>query len=170
MWVNRSGLQVRSAYVLVAGTVLVGAVVLLSSSGSALANLSRPCPAASFVNRVLGQHGTTPVRKVDKGQVTCTYPGTGDPRFGPDTRTAVTFESSTPAEFARIEHVAMTYSTGVVKVKGLGQAAWRTNATLYVLAGQEQISVSAGALAIRAPTVVVGRIEALARALIAASL
>lgn len=65
-----------------------------------------------------------------------------------------------------MEKIAITYTQGVIKVKGLGQAAWATNAGIHVLNGHEEIAVEAPWLAASHPSSAFARIEALVRALL----
>ena len=67
--------------------------------------------------------------------------------------------------FAQVEKIEITYTHGITKLKGFGEAAWRTNADVHVLDGHEEIDVGAPWLAAMSPSNAITRIEALVRAL-----
>jgi hypothetical protein len=126
-----------------ASTATVVALVAVSGVGAsaiaALPPVSKPCPKAATINRILGQHARPPVKRgtLRFGE-TCTYPGTAPISAG---LTTITFQTVTPSEFASVERIAIASTPGVTKLKGLGQAAWATNAGLHVLDGREEIDV-----------------------------
>ena len=134
---------------------MVVAAVLVAASHAATPPTSRACPSASVVNAALGQHDGAPVVTKTASSKTCTYPGKS--RI-PSTR--ITFQVDTASQFAIDEKAAGRFGTKIVKLHGLGRAAWTTGSGgLYVFDGHEQIKI----LALLTPT---AKLEALARKLL----
>jgi hypothetical protein len=92
---------------------------------------------------------------------TCTYPGSG---IG---STKITFQVDSAAAFAAGEKSAGGFGAMIIKVKGLGKAAWTTGSgDLSVFDGHEQIKILALALGVRSPSTATAKVEALARRLV----
>jgi hypothetical protein len=157
---RRTFIGILSAVTLAAGLAVTA---LASTTAAAPPPVSRPCPGASVVNLILGQHARAPVKSKVQGGESCTYPGTAPSSAA---LTTITFQTVTASEFASVEKVAIMYTHGVIKMKGLGQAAWATNAGIHVLDGHEEIAVEAPWLAALHPSSAFARIEALVRALL----
>jgi len=125
----------------------------LSATAAASSPSSRTCPSASEVNTDLGVHVKAPTSKTTTYSKTCSYGGSVVP-------TMVTFQVDTAASFAAGEN-AVEKAEGVVKIKGLGQAAWATKAggSLYVYDNGQTVKI----ISILVPT---AKLEVLARKLI----
>jgi hypothetical protein len=152
--------------------VLLVAVVALGSSlsvlvGSAAAVTSptaRACPSAAIVSAALGEHAKTPVSTKTPYSKTCSYPGTAS-KSGFWTK--ITFQEDTASGFATDEKAAGSFGAKIVKLKGIGQAAWTTGGgDLYVYDGHEQIKILALSLGISSPSTATAKVEALARKLL----
>lgn len=147
------GLCVRVATAVIGACA--AAAVMVASPGAATPPTSRACPSAAVVNAALGQHGGAPVATKTQYSKTCTYPGKSKV-FS----TKITFQVDTASQFAVDEKAAGKFGAKIVKVHGLGQAAWTTNGgDLYIFDGHEQIKI----LALLTPT---ARLEVLARKLL----
>ena len=146
-----SGISRRARVVIAAIGVAVAAAVLVASS-AATSPTSRACPSASVVNAALGQKGGAPVSTKTAYSKKCTYPGGVLP-------TSITFQVDTAATFAVSEKAVS--ALGIVKVRGLGQAAWATKAggSLYVFYGGTTIKILA-------PLTATTKLEVLARKLL----
>ena len=145
---SASGRRMRAA-LMVIGSMLSAIVVV----PSAVAGFHAPksCPSASVVNKALDQNNKAPVStKTAYGKV-CTYHGRGI------LPTTITFQQDTKTSFLAGEKGSAAAGS-IVKVKGLGQAAWttKTGGFLYVFDGGESIKI----LSPLTPSV---RLEALAR-------
>ena len=113
---------------LATSSATIGAVALATVFALSLATdaalgaspISTFCPSASVVNTVLGQKNKAPVSTVEPFGKTCTYHGSGA------VSTTIAFQKDTAASFADGEKAAAIL--GIVKVPGLGQAAWATKA------------------------------------------
>ena len=126
-----------------ASSATIGAVALATVFALSLATdaalgaspISTFCPSASVVNTVLGQKNKAPVSTVEPFGKTCTYHGSGA------VSTTIAFQKDTAASFADGEKAAAIL--GIVKVPGLGQAAWATKAggSLYILDEGESIKI-----------------------------
>lgn len=131
------------------------AAAVLSASASAASPTSRTCPSASVVNAALGLHAGAPVATHAEYSKTCTYSGGIVPP-------RITFQVDTASTFAAGEKAAASALPGsVVKVNGLGQAAWTTKSggSLYVFDNGTTIKI----LSLLTPT---PKLEALARKLL----
>ena len=138
-----------------AGAVLVAAAVAAQSPAA------RACPSAAVVTKALGMKAGAPVATTTEYSKTCTYPGGG---VG---STKITFQADTAASFAAGENAAGRFGSKIIKVHGLGQAAWTTGlGDIYVFDGQETIKVLALSLEVRSPTTATAKVEALARQLL----
>ena len=92
---------------------------------------------------------------------TCTYSGGG---IG---STKITFEMDTLATFTAGEKAAGSLGAKIVKVHGLGVAAWTAGlGDIYVFDGHEQIKILALSLEIHSPSTATAKVEALARKLL----
>jgi hypothetical protein len=136
-------------------TVVIGAsavaAVLVASSTAATPPTSRACPSASIVNAALGQRDVAPVVTKTAYSKTCTYLGESK-IFSP----RITFQVGSASHFAIDERSAGRYGTKIVKLPGLGNAAWTTGSgDLYVFDRLKQIKI----LALMTPT---AKLEALA--------
>jgi hypothetical protein len=139
----------------------VAATVLVASAAAATSPTARACPSASTVKAVLGVAAGAPVVTKTQFSKTCTYPGGG---IG---STKITFQVDTAASFAASEKAAGTFGTKIIKVHGLGQAAWTTGlGSLYVFDGHETIKILALSLEVRSPSTATKKVEALARKLL----
>jgi hypothetical protein len=140
----------------------VAAAVLVASSSAATSPTARACPSASFVSKALGLHVGAPVATVHRPySKTCTYPGGGI------VSTKITFQVDTASSFAAGEKAAGTYGAKIIKVHGLGQAAWTTGlGDIYVFDGHETIKILALSLGVRSPSTATAKVEALARKLL----
>lgn len=135
--------------------VLAFAAAVLAPSAAAISPTSRACPSASVVNAALGQKGKTPTVSKTQYSKTCTYPGG-------ILATKVTFQVDTSATFAASENAAASALRGsIVKVSGLGQAAWATKSggSLYVFDDGTTIKILA-------PLTATAKLEVLARKLL----
>jgi hypothetical protein len=73
----------------------------------------------------------------------------------------------TASTFAAGERAAGRFGTKIIKVHGLGQAAWTTGlGDIYVFDGHETIKILALSLAVRSPSTATAKVEALARKLL----
>jgi len=136
--------------VTVAMGLVLSALVLAPASVAAF-HVPKSCPSASVVNKALGQSNKAPVSTKTPYGMVCTYHGRGI------LPTKITFQKDTAATFAAGEKAAA--ATGpVVKVHGLGQAAWTTTSGgfLYVYDGGESLKILS-------PLTTTTRLEALAR-------
>jgi hypothetical protein len=139
----------------------VAAAVLVASSAAATSPTARACPSASIVNAALGEHNKAPVVSKTQYSKTCTYPGGG---IG---STKITFQVDTAKSFAASEKAAGSFGGKVIKVHGLGQAAWTTGlGSLYVFDGHETIKILALSLAVSSPSTATAKVEALAKKLL----
>jgi hypothetical protein len=151
LWVfeaSPTGRRMRAALVVI-GLVL-SAIVYVSSAVAGF-QVPKSCPSASVVNKALGQSNKAPVSTKTPYGMVCTYHGRGI------VPTKITFQKDTLATFAAGERAAAAAGS-VVKVKGLGQAAWttKTGGFLYVYDGGESIKILS-------PLTTSARLEALAR-------
>ena len=134
----------------VAVGVALSALALASPSAAAI---STSCPKASVVNAALGQKGKGPLTTTTPYSKTCTYPGSGI------VPTKITFQKDTAATFAAGEKAASVL--GIVKLKGLGQAAWAPKAGggIYVFEGGETVKILS-------PLTSIAKLEVLVRKLL----
>lgn len=141
--------------------VSVAAMVLVASSAAATSPTARACPSATMVTKALGEPVGAPVASETQYSKTCTYPGGG---IG---STKITFQVDTAATFAAGEKAAGRYGAKIIKVHGLGQAAWTTGlGDIYVFDGHETIKVLALSLGVRSASTATSKVEALARDLL----
>jgi len=141
--------------------VYAAATVLVASAAAATSPTARACPSASTVKSVLGVPAGTPVVTKTPFSKTCTYPGGGI--FS----TKITFQVDTAKSFAASEKAAGTLGAKIIKVHGLGQAAWTTGlGSVYVFDGHETIKILALSLGVRSPSTATAKVEALARKLL----
>jgi len=136
--------------------VCVGAAALGASYAAASSPTSRACPSASLVNAALGHKGKAPVATKTAYSKTCTYSG------GSIIPTTITFQVDTSSTFAAGEKAAAAaLPNSVVKLSGLGQAAWatKTGGSLYVFDAGTTIKI----LSLLTAT---SKLEALARKLL----
>ena len=141
--------------------VCVAATVLVASAAAATSPTARACPSASTVKAVLGVAAGAPVVTKTQFSKTCTYPGGG---IG---STKITFQVDTAASFAASEKAAGAFGTKIIKVHGLGQAAWTTGlGSVYVFDGHETIKILALSLEVRSPSTATAKVEALAHKLL----
>ena len=149
----------RFATRLFGACVVVG--VLVASAAAATAPTARACPSAQVVKKALGQPAGAPVVTKTPFSKTCTYPGGG---VG---STKITFQMDTLASFTAGEKAAGAFGAKIVKVHGLGVAAWTAGVgDIYVFDGHEQIKVLALSLEARSPSTATAKVEALARKLL----
>lgn len=136
----------------VAAVVL--ALTLTTTVGAAVAPTKTTCPAASVVNAALGQHDKAPIAQTSLYAKICTYKGTSI------VPTKIQFQVDTASTFASGEKAAAGAAGAVVKVHGLGKAAWATKSGgfLAVFLGSESIRITA-------PLVPLSKLEKLARKL-----
>jgi hypothetical protein len=134
-------------------SVLVG-LTYVAGAAAALPPAKTKCPAASVVNAALGQHFKAPTSQTSAYAKICIYKGTGI------IPTRIQFQVDTAATFAAGEKAAAA-SGEVVKVKGLGKAAFSTKVGgfLAVFLGSESIRITS-------PLVPLAKLEKLARKLI----
>jgi hypothetical protein len=126
-----------------------------SAAQAATSPTKTPCPAASLVGSELAVSVKAPTSTVYATYAkTCSYAGTKG-----QIPIRVEFQADTPSTFATSEK-AVT-GVGVVKIKGLGQAAWTTKVggAVYVYSNGKTIKVIA-------PLIALPRLEALARKLL----
>jgi hypothetical protein len=166
--VSRSSKIVKPAQAIVLGLLSALALTASSAAASPVQKPSAPlsaagitatvnawpppaCPSASVVNAALGQKNKAPVSAATAYSKTCTYKGGGI------VPTRITFQRDTTATFAAGEKAAAAVAP-VVKISGLGRAAWapKGGGGLYVLKG----SVS---LKIVSPLTTIAKLETLAR-------
>lgn len=137
------------------------AAVLVSSAVAVTAPTARACPSATLVKSVLGQPAGAPVVTKTAVSKTCTYPGGG---VG---STKITFQMATLATFTAGEKGAGKFGAKIVKVHGLGVAAWTAGVgDIYVFDGHEEIEVLALSLEAHSPSTATAKVEALARKLL----
>jgi hypothetical protein len=149
-----TGIVARPRVSIAALAACVAAAVLVASA-SATSPSSRACPTAPVVDATLGLHAGAPVATRAEYSKTCTYAGGILP-------TRIIFQVDTASTFAAGEKAAASALPGsVVKVNGLGQAAWTTKSggSLYVFDNGTTIKI----LALLTPT---PKLEALARKLL----
>jgi hypothetical protein len=114
------------------------------------------CPSASLVGSELGVSVKAPTSMIYATYAkTCSYAGTTG-----QIPIRVEFQVDTPSTFAASEN-AVT-GIGIVKIKGLGQAAWTTKVggAVYVYSNGETVKVVA------TPLIALPKLEALARKLL----
>jgi hypothetical protein len=142
-------------------SVCLAATVFVASAAAATSPTARACPSASTVKSVLGVAAGAPVVTKTQFSKTCTYPGGG---IG---STKITFQVDTAASFAASEKAAGTFGAKIIKVHGLGQAAWTTGlGSVYVFDGHETIKILALSLEVHSPSTATAKVEALARKLL----
>ncbi|HEY5057553.1 MAG TPA: hypothetical protein VII51_00930 [Gaiellaceae bacterium] len=117
------------------------AALLLAAPAGATSNappVPKTCPSAAAVDAALGQKNKAPVVTRTPYARICTYKGTGI------IPTKVEFQEDTASTFAVSEKAAAA-AVAVVKVKGLGKAAWSTKVpgSLYVFTGTYTIKLIA---------------------------
>ena len=135
--------------------------VLAASSAAVTSPTARACPSVTVVNATLGTHSGAPVVTKTQYSKTCTYSGGG---IG---STKITFEMDTLATFTAGEKAAGSLGAKIVKVHGLGVAAWTAGlGDIYVFDGHEQIKILALSLEIHSPSTATAKVEALARKLL----
>lgn len=143
------------------GVCVALAAVQTASVAAATAPTARACPSAQVVKKALGQPAGAPVVTKTPFSKTCTYPGGG---IG---STKITFQLDTLASFLAGEKAAGAFGAKIVKVHGLGVAAWTAGVgDIYVFDGHEQIKVLALSLEARSPSTATAKVEALARKLL----
>jgi hypothetical protein len=141
--------------------VCVAAGVLVASAAAVTSPTARACPSATVVNATLGTHSGAPVVTKTQYSKTCTYPGGG---IG---STKITFQMDTLATFTAGEKGAGRFGAKIVKVHGLGVAAWTAGVgEIYVFDGHETIEILALSLEVRSPSTATAKVEALARKLL----
>jgi hypothetical protein len=120
-----------------------GSLALAVTPALAIPSLPKTCPSAVLASSALKLHLPTAVALSGPTFFNCTY------GFGSANRVAPTivYTIQSPAAFAAAEKTAI--SLGAVKVKKLGNAAYREPNDLYVLNGPVQIEVKATAPATR---------------------
>ena len=118
--------------------VSVAAMVVVGSSAAATSPTSRACPSATVVGKALGERVGAPVATLHPSySKTCTYPGGG---IG---STKITFQVDTALTFAASEKAAGMFGAKIIKVHGLGQAAWTTGlGDIYVFAATRRSKCS----------------------------
>ena len=145
-----------------AGICIAAAVCAASAKGGAPSPTSRACPAASVVNAALGQHDGSPVATKTAYSKTCTYPGSSKL-----SSVSITFQEDSASQFATDENAVAKTGLKIVKIHGLGQAAWTTGSgDLYLYDGREQIKIHALVVGITSPSTATAKVEALARKLL----
>jgi hypothetical protein len=142
----------------------VAAGVLVASAVAATSPTARACPSVKLVKATFGPKagavGTPVVTKTPYSK-TCTYPGGG---VG---STKITFQVDTLASFTAGEKAAGRFGAKIVKVHGLGVAAWTAGVgDIYVFDGHEQIKILALSLEVHSPSTATALVEALARKLV----
>ena len=141
--------------------VCVAAGVVVSSAAAVTSPTARACPSATVVNTTLGTHSGAPVVTKTRYSKTCTYPGGG---IG---STKITFELNTLVAFTAGEKSAGRFGAKIVKVHGLGVAAWTTGTgDIYIFDGHEQIEIMALSVGMLSPSTATAKVEALARKLL----
>lgn len=142
------GRRIRVALVVIGS--MLSAIVLVPSAVAGF-HAPKSCPSASVVNKALGQSNKAPVSTKTPYGMICTYHGRGI------LPTKITFQQDTLATFTAGEKAAAAAGP-VVKVHGLGQAAWttKTGGFLYVFDGGESLKILS-------PLTATARLEALAR-------
>jgi hypothetical protein len=144
------------------GICAAAAVSANSALGGTPTPNSRACPAVSVVNAALGQHDGSPVAAKTAYSETCTYPGSTKL-----SSVSITFQEDTPSQFAADENAVTKTGLKIVKIHGLGQAAWTTGyGDLYVYDGHEQIKIHALVVGVTSPSTATAKVEALARKLL----
>ncbi len=131
------------------------AVAALAAAPAALgaSPTAATCPSASVVSAALKQKDRTPTSSTTAYGKTCTYAGGGI------VPTKITFQKDTAATFAAGEKAVA--ALGIVKIAGLGQAAWTTKA-----GGDLEVYRSGETIKILSPLTPAAELEALARKLI----
>ena len=134
--------------------IITLAVALVSAAAAtATSPKTAPCPSASVVNAELKptHPAKTPTSTVTAFSKTCTYSASGGLPI------KVTFQVDTASTFAAGEKAV----SGVVKVNGLGQAAWTTK-----VGGDLEVYNKGETIKILAPLVSAARLEALAHKIV----
>jgi hypothetical protein len=126
------------------------AALWASSVAVAASPTAAKCPSASVVSAELKESLKAPTSTVTTYGKTCTYEGTGI------IATKIEFQVDTPATFSTSEK-AVAAVQPIVKVKGLGQAAWTTK-----VGGDLQVFSNGETIKILAPLVSAAKLEALA--------
>jgi hypothetical protein len=134
-------------------TVTAAAALVLAPVSTAASPTAAACPSASVVSAALKQKDKTPTSSTTAFSKTCTYTGSG---LVP---TKITFQKDTSATFAAGEKAVSALE--IVKVTGLGQAAWTTKA-----GGDLEVYKSGETVKILSPLTPASELEALARKLI----
>lgn len=122
----------------------------LAAAATAASPTSAKCPAASLVSSTLGESLKTPTSTVTAYGKTCTYQGSGI------NSARIEFQADTASTFATSEK-AVAALQKIVKVKGLGQAAWTTAS-----GGDLQVYSNGETTKILSPLVSAAKLEALA--------
>jgi hypothetical protein len=158
--VGLSGLEdgMRSLALRTLAAAVVAVVVVLTFTtdiGATVAPDKTKCPAASIVNAALGHHDKAPIAQTSPYAKICTYKGTSI------VPTKIQFQVDTASTFAAGEKAAAGSIGAVVKVHGLGKAAWATKSGgfLAVFLGSESIRITA-------PLAPLTKLEKLARKLV----
>jgi hypothetical protein len=151
-----------SSWSAVAVIGVVAVALLAGAAAAATSPTSRPCPSVALVCATLGlKVGAPKVTTYLTYAKTCAYPGAG---FG---STKITFQVDTAASFAAGEKAAGRFGAKIIKVKGLGKAAWTTGlGSIYVFDGHETISILSLALEMQSRSTATAKVEALARKLL----
>jgi hypothetical protein len=129
------------------------AVFVCASAHAATSPTKTPCPSASLVGSELGLKLGSPTSTVVAYNKTCLYKGTGP------VPVKVEFQTDTPTTFALSEKAVA--ALGLVKLKGLGQAAWTLKS-----GGDLDVYRSGATIKIVAPLVPATKLEALAKKLL----
>ncbi len=130
-------------------------LTLMAGAGAAVSPAKTKCPSASIVNAALGQHDKAPTAQSTAYAKVCTYKGSSI------LPTRIQFQVDTAATFAAGEKSAASLGGVVVKIHGLGKAAFATKVGgfLAVFLGNESIRITA-------PLVPLSKLENLARKLV----
>jgi hypothetical protein len=141
--------MLEGAKVVLAMACVAVVAVVLAAPSRAFSPSSAKCPSASVVGGALGLKVKSPTSSVTPFSKICTYAGGG---LVP---TKITFQEDTAATFAAGEKAV---GSTLVKVSGLGKAAWTTKVggTLEVFNGNETLKILA-------PAASATRLEGLAR-------
>ena len=150
--------------------VIVGiALLLIGSPEPASASSGLRCPSPALISATLGVHAFIPVKQdlstFGNREIMCFYPGTGPNRAS---QVAITINATaSAADFAYVENVAARTARTFEKLRGLGRAAWTTNAGVHVLDGHREVDVEGAWLAsVLSPSSGLAKMEKLARALL----
>jgi len=130
-------------------TATTGASSTTATTGAASGSWPKTCPPASVVNAALGGNAKSPTLTQQPYGISCSYAGSGP------IATRVDFQEDTSATFAAGEAAVPS----VVKVSGLGDAAYGVSGFLAVLNGSYAIRISA-------PLSSLAQLETLARKLL----